>query len=330
MYVYPQVIPPASGSVPTPLKNDSIPKAMLPTSIAPSAATTVKPSDGQVSLPSRSAIQNTETGTGKAQPMKFPPQVEAIRPVGSGEAAITPIIPTKKVEVPIPQPEPPFKSPVRPMVETPGGLPSLVLPKEAETRDILKGNGPEGPKKSVPIAIPGPAPADPGMNLPTATPRNTSPSLTLPGAVSPAVPSAAPALPDPLIPPSSVPAIPNPGKPDALPSLTLPPDVPVAPTVKSESISRSSPLTGSSTPSVNMFPVISAEKATDGYRVVGFFNHSNRDHNLTIEGRTVKLPAKSYLEAKLGQTFTWGYGDRPVVRERVPDGAVGLDVVIRD
>ncbi len=81
---------------------------------------------------------------------------------------------------------------------------------------------------------------------------------------------------------------------------------------------------------VNVFPVVSAEKAGGGYRTVGFFNHTISDINLTIEGRTVKLPAKMYLEAKLAQTFTWGYGDRPAASERVPDGAAGLDVVFRE
>jgi hypothetical protein len=81
---------------------------------------------------------------------------------------------------------------------------------------------------------------------------------------------------------------------------------------------------------VNVFPVVAAEKAEGGYRAVGFFNHTNRDLELSIEGRSVKLPAKTYLEAKVAQTFTWGYGDRSAVRERVPEGAAGLDVVFRE
>jgi hypothetical protein len=81
---------------------------------------------------------------------------------------------------------------------------------------------------------------------------------------------------------------------------------------------------------VNVFPVVSAGKTGGGYRTVGFFNHTISDINLTIEGRTVKLPAKMYLEAKLAQTFTWSYGDRPAGPERVPDGAAGLDVVFRE
>jgi hypothetical protein len=91
-------------------------------------------------------------------------------------------------------------------------------------------------------------------------------------------------------------------------------------------------LTGNGTfePAVNVFPVVATENAVRGYRTVGFFNHTSRDVDLSIEGRSVKLPAKTYLEAKLAQTFTWGYGDRPTVREHVPDGAQGLDVVFRE
>ena len=57
---------------------------------------------------------------------------------------------------------------------------------------------------------------------------------------------------------------------------------------------------------------------------------TNRDLALTIEGRAVKLPAKSYLHAQLAATFTWTHGDQPAARETVPAGAGGLDVVFRD
>ena len=62
--------------------------------------------------------------------------------------------------------------------------------------------------------------------------------------VIPAIPSAAPASgSEPLIPPPSLPTLPDPARRDPLPSLTLPPEVPVAPEKKPDSISRSSPLT---------------------------------------------------------------------------------------
>ncbi len=145
-----------------------------------------------------------------------------------------------------------------------------------------------------------------------------------------AVPSPAPAMPEPLILPSTLPPLPDPKKPEALPSLTLPPDSLVIPS-KPDSTSRYSPLTsGKREPSVNVFPASGAGNTVGGYRTVGFYNHTDRDLSLTIEGRAVKLPAKTYLHAKLGPTFTWSQGDQAVVRETVPEGSSGVDVVFRD
>jgi len=191
--------------------------------------------------------------------------------------------------------------PIYPKVDIPKSLqpdqkaPPLVPGKEPETRSVPK----------VPAVG---APHDP---------------------LAPAIPSAAPA-PESLIPPPSVPLVPDPNKRDPLPSLTLPPDIPVAPTTKSES--RSSPLTEGavSGPTVSVFPARDAEAPTPGYRTVGFYNHTSRDIALTIEGRRVRLPAKTYLHAQLGESFTWSHSDRPAARETVPDGAGGVDVVFRN
>ncbi len=82
--------------------------------------------------------------------------------------------------------------------------------------------------------------------------------------------------------------------------------------------------------SVEVFPVAALDKKLEGYRTVTFFNHTNRELSLSIEGKSVTLPAKSYVESKLAQSFKWGYGERPAGRELVPDGAAGLDVVFRE
>src|SRR5436305_482342 len=95
-----------------------------------------------------------------------------------------------------------------------------------------------------------------------------------PGTPRPATtpPRAPPA--DPLIPPPSTLLVPGPGKPDALPSLTLPPETPV----KTDSTSRSSPLTGAGRrdTTVSVFPAGGPEPA-GVYRTVGFYNHTDRD-----------------------------------------------------
>jgi hypothetical protein len=150
-------------------------------------------------------------------------------------------------------------------------------------------------------------------------------------ALVPAIPAPAPP-PEPLIPPLSVPMLPDANKRDPLPSLTLPPDIPVAPEKKTDSTSRSSPLTGGGAAdiTVNVFPAKGAAASAVGYCTVGFYNHTKRDLALTIEGRSVKLPAKTYLHAELAATFTWTHGNRPAMRETVPDGAGGVDVVFRD
>jgi hypothetical protein len=81
---------------------------------------------------------------------------------------------------------------------------------------------------------------------------------------------------------------------------------------------------------IDVFPVAALENKVESYRLVTFYNHTNRDLHLSIEGKAVKLPAKTYLETKLAQAFKWGYGDRPVGREYVPEGAAGLEVVFRE
>jgi hypothetical protein len=192
------------------------------------------------------------------------------------------------------------------------------------------------PKIEIPKSLQN-EPKFPPLKLPKEPDMSLVPKVPAVGAPKdptlPAIPSPAPS-PDSLIPPPSVPLVPDPGKRDPLPSLTLPPDIPVAPSVKPEktdSTSRSSPLTGGSRElSVNVFPATSVERITGEYRTIGFYNHTARDVSLTIEGRVVKLPAKSYLHAQLAASFTWSHGNNPVARASVPDGAVGLDFVFRD
>jgi hypothetical protein len=198
-----------------------------------------------------------------------------------------------------------------PMREPMPDFPAIEIPKDLRTNPAPKP----------------PAPKEPDMRDVPKVPAVGAPKET----VIPAIPSPAPA-PEALIPPPSLPIVPDAGKREALPSLTLPPEVPVAPEKKGDSTSRSSPLAGGAARdlTVNVFPVKGEALIGTGYRTVGFFNHTARDLALTIEGRAVKLPARSYLHAQLAATFTWGHGDRPSARETVPDGAGGVDVVFRD
>ncbi|HVL11757.1 MAG TPA: hypothetical protein VM529_04295 [Gemmata sp.] len=268
-----------------------------------------------------------------------PPAAEVVRPAAGSDA--TPASPPKNPEpkkadaAKVDPPKPEQKSaapdllPKFPEVEIPkdiGPLPKLELPKDPDFRAAPAPKGtPDAPKK--PAANPEPAPAPdlsprpPSVDVPKSG-EPKLPKLEIPG--SAATPAPAPDFPEPLIPSPSVPVIPDPAKPESLPALTLPPDVPL----KKESTSKSSPVAAG--PSVNVFPVAAAERPAGVYRTVGFYNHTARDLSLTIEGRAVKLPAKTYLHAQLARTFTWGHGDRPATRETVPDDSAGMDVVFRD
>ncbi len=257
-----------------------------------------------------------------------PPQV---RPASGTDTAVSPLVPAapapKKAELPTATLTDPSPLPKFPVVDVPkelGPLPKLDVPKDPDFTPIPVPK--EMPKDHVKPAIPSPAPA------PTTEGSDggfQAPRVPAPG--SAAIPTPAPAFPEGLIPSPSVPELPDPKKPHSLPSLTLPPDSPVAP---KGSTSRSSPLSAERTSeaTVSVFPARAArgEEASNGYKSVGFYNHTARDVNLTIEGRAVKLPAKTYLYAKLGPTFTWGHGDNALVREAVPTGASGVDVVFRE
>lgn len=259
--------------------------------------------------PSVELVPNVATPTpapapaAHSDPPARKPAVEPVRPAAGSDAP-----PTKgsKAETP-----PPFPLDLKfPEIEIPKSLQANPKPPAKEPQGAPKA----GTNQPDPAAVPK-VPAVGGTKDP----------------LLPAIPSAAPA-PEPAIPPPGLPLLPDASKRDPLPSLTLPPDTPVK-SAKTDSTSRSSPIAGSAAPRdliVNVFPAGRNEAAAGGYRTVGFFNHTNRDLTLTIEGRVVKLPARSYLHAQLAATFTWGCAARPTARETVPDGADGLDVVFRE
>jgi hypothetical protein len=325
IYVYPPTYPAAPSYPTAPPRIEIIPQAAIPTP-APAPP---------------SGVGNSDSGATRPPVAPRLPMGEAVRPAG-GIAPISPMTPV----TPTPKKNETSGIPDYPTVEIPkslGPLPKLDVPKEPDFRPIQapKGTATDPPKK--PAAIPDAMPPLPNLELPKDSglklpplelPKDTGqrPSA-IPGPGGAAVPSSAPAFPEPLIPPPSVPLMPDTKKTDSLPSLTLPPDTPVAP-MKNDSTSRSSPLTGATTGkremTVSVFPASSTERIGGVYRAVSFYNHTERDLNLTIEGRAVKLPAKTYLNAKLGATFTWSQGDRAAVRETVPEGASGLDVVFRE
>jgi hypothetical protein len=298
-YVQPQTYPAPRHALPPP-RIETSPKTATPTPA---------PAPGNAGAIDTNIITRPTAG-------------ENVRPAASSDSAppmpkkATDATPPKKADPPAVAPDPLPKFPEVVIPKDIGPLPKLEVPKGAADPT---------PKAPTPAAVPDPAPA-PDLKLPPIDfPKDTGPKLPpLPSPGTTAVPAPAPP-PEPLIPSPSVPAIPDPAKKDSLPSLTLPPDIPIT------RESKSSPLTGGRREmTVSVFPAGGEQAVRGGYRTVGFYNHTARDLNLTIEGRSVKLPARSYLHAQLAATFTWGHGDRPLVRETVPAGAAGVDVVFRE
>jgi hypothetical protein len=230
-----------------------------------------------------------------ARPIAAPPNVEQVRPAAGSAPKSDPVKTDSATAPKAPVPDPGAKK--------------------------------EPPKATIEFpSAPGGSPAIPSLDPTKKGGDPKLPPLELPGAALP-VPAPAP-VPDSLIPP---PAIPTLKGPDALPPLTLPPDTPISPETLPRAIeAKSSPLgTGARALRVSVFPVAGAAPAA-GLRKIGFYNHTNRDLALTVEGRTVALPAKSYLNAQLPPTFTWKCGDKPATTEAVPADATGLDVLIRE
>jgi hypothetical protein len=197
------------------------------------------------------------------------------------------------------------------------------------------------PGSPSPMVKPEVAPAS-GVASPTAAPPPMSP-LTIPDPMVPKTPrsDAKPMIPIPSAVPSAAPApggdafpiqLPEPRKApsqnkDELPPLVLPPETPGGPSgVIPPTTSRSSPLTGA----VKVQVYTAAGQTTAALRKIGFFNHTDRDLDLVIEGKSVKLPKKSYLNAELPAKFTWKHSGGPAESAIVPGSAAGLDVLFKD
>jgi hypothetical protein len=244
-----------------------------------------------------------------AKPEPAPPSVQP-----------EPVIPASDL-IPAKPPEP-AREPARPK-EPKVSVEPPARPNPPAHADKTKPNELKFPAVEPP-AIPPVKPkggASAGVNKPTLElPKDSKiPPLEVTG--SSAVPVPAPSA-DVLIPPAGVPG----AKADALPPLALPPDSPVAPGAVE---AKSSPLRAATTAlKVSVFPA--AGGAAGQFRKVGFYNHTTRDLALTIEGKAVTLPAKSYLFAQLPATFSWACAGKPAAKETIPADATGLDVLIRE
>lgn len=261
-----------------------------------------------------------------------------------------------------PRPVPVATTPPTPVFATPTSAPPTPIPAavsgpaSAPTRAIPITGGPVAPVVTPGrVENPTPAPRTPsvapaGLITPPGVPEvptPKTPQLTLPphpSAIDPppvmpiphATPTPAPGSDSSLVIPPASPMIPVPAEPkkltdaggESLPPLVLPPEGPGGPSgVVPPTVVRSSPLTGAG--KTQVYPV-SGNPGPGGMRKIGFFNHTERDINLTIEGHEVKLPRKSYLHAQVPPTFHWMQAGNPATKTTVPDGAAGVDVLFRE
>jgi hypothetical protein len=230
------------------------------------------------------------------------------------------------------------QSPVAPKVKPSGQPRSDAPPRSAPTVTVVPGNMPAvkpqadpqvKPATNVAAPSPTPAPMSPLTIPDPMVPK--SPPLVLPEPPA-AKPMAAPAD-NGALPPITLPEprkVPNgvDGK-EELPPLVLPPDGTgtssgvIPPITLPPTIAKSSPLAGGV--KVQVFAASGAAVGT--LRKVGFFNHTDRDLELVIEGKTVTLPKKSYLHAELPAKFTWKAAGSAANATSVPDGAAGVDVL---
>src|SRR5262249_24630670 len=62
---------------------------------------------------------------------------------------------------------------------------------------------------------------------------------------------------------------------------------------------------------------------------VGFFNHSDREIVLEVNGETLKLPSEQYDTLRLKRTFNWAEKGQKATDVAVPPDADGLEIVFR-
>jgi hypothetical protein len=62
---------------------------------------------------------------------------------------------------------------------------------------------------------------------------------------------------------------------------------------------------------------------------VGFFNHSDREIVLEVNGETLRLPSEQYVTLRLQRTFSWAEKGQKAADVAVPPDADGLEIVFR-
>ncbi len=183
---------------------------------------------------------------------------------------------------------------------------------------------------------PRPVDVEPVKPLPLETipktdlPKNERPQPLVPKIELPPIEQPKPAVPKIDLSSFDLPPIdqPKPSSDIKIPEIKLSDVPPIAPT-GGISTSRYSPETGKSRPAITMLPVESNGKViVDGKWKIGFYNYSDRDLNLVVDGKTMTLPSKNSLSVSVGKTFTWRVGTAPDETTIIANDSAGWEIVI--
>lgn len=238
----------------------------------------------------------------------------------------------------VPAPATPASRP--PQVRVEPSMPSTEFAKPAPANP---GTTPANPKQSTTTTPDsGVKPADfrTPDSIPLSQPRPVTPETATP---KPVVPDFKLDPPAGAAPKSDVPQLPSPGStakgPDGVkipavvpplkgvPDPTVPPlAIPTPALDTKSSTSRSSPL---SDRRADVVPVDGVAADPAGRRKVGFFNQSDRDVRLTVEGQAITLPKRHTVTASVPATFAWKLDDGPDEKTTIPGAAPGVEVLIR-
>ncbi len=225
--------------------------------------------------------------------------------------------------------------PVAPVVPAP----ALASPPTVTSEPARPEPAKPDPLPKVPVLSPPKVQVDPTPDAPV-RPVEFTPAAPSRSAAVPSVPGVGPGglhmpppaagaahIPPTQVPMGTVPPVPDPAalaprfpaEADGLPALGLP----TLPGVTA----KSSPLSGGAR--VDIIPVDGAQAVGAATRTVGFFNLTDRNVILTVEGHTVSLPAKHQIAATVPAGFRWKFGDGDEQKTTVPAGAAGVEVVLR-
>ena len=241
------------------------------------------------------AMSERETPISNVPPVRTRPKSEPVRPAAA-------VVNENQIPTPMPMPMKEQNNVVIPPL-------SPMLPKvDANPLKLPDANPLKLPDVN-PLKLPDAPLTLPGTNNATPTPAPAPDSSSL-------IPPMFPKLPE-----SPTLKLTTPNT-DALPPLVLPPEA-------KGSTSKSSPLADRGDGKVQVL-VAEGKPAFGPTRRVCFFNHSDRDIELVIEGRSVSLPKRTYINAELAPTFRWKQHGEETRTESIPDGSAGLDVVFRE